>query len=157
MWSGLLVSACNERGTDDGASIFVRLLTACTPAQAKIVKAICDDVKVSFTDTGVLISDSTTELDVKTLIQLTGIQDLLHIDRNLGNLRDLGLVPPIGAGFDPNERELIAKLRPTSVCLQLYAAVHGKGMSIRQFYEDRNQVIPFEKIETTPVTVSFRL
>jgi hypothetical protein len=156
MWSGLLVSSCNEDGTDDGASLFVRLLANCTPTQARIVDAVCRRIEVAVAPNGLLISNVLVEFDFEAFTQVTGINDILQIDRELDNLRDLGLLPPIGSGFNPFQSDLVASLEPTSICLHFYAAAHGKGMAIKEFYEATNQIVPFTKFIGKPATIRFQ-
>ena len=78
---------------------------------------------------GWLVTDDLVVIDLENLVALTKVDDIYRLDRELDNLRALGL---ISQGFHPNEKS--ADITPTSLALQMHAKCQGWIASPLEFY-----------------------
>ncbi len=129
MWAGLLVSSCSQDGRDDGNLVFINILSQLTTLQVKILAYACKNVAVDVTTAGWIWASEAVNVDLQTLVAITGVNDLHRLDRELDHMRGLGLIT---GGFFPDEQN--ADIRPTALALQMYARCQGFVGSPLQFY-----------------------
>lgn len=129
LWAGLLVSACTESGDDDSNLIFVSLLSRMSKLQARVLLNSCEKAKKEVLPNG-LIQANRYYVSTKYLIELTGEQDLHRIDRELDNLRDLGLLH-IHSGFQHGD---VADIGPSPLALHMFVRCHGSRKSPIDFF-----------------------
>lgn len=128
LWAGLLASSCTPDGKDESNIILINLLSQLTSSQAKIISHICQNAKTYKGGGGFIVSDW-LYMEADELLQISGIEDIHQLDRELDHLRGLEL---INSGFEPNN--LRADVTPHSLCLQLYARSQGYVGSPIDFY-----------------------
>lgn len=128
LWAGLLASSCTPDGKDESNIILINLLSQLTSSQAKIISHICQNAK-TYKGRGGFIVSHLLYMEADELLQISGIEDIHQLDRELDHLRGLEL---INAGFDPNN--LRADVTPHSLCLQLFARSQGYIGSPIDFY-----------------------
>jgi hypothetical protein len=122
MWAGLFVSSCTRDGQEDENLIFVDLLKQLTVVEARILKYSCENARKIIYENGLIIGDHLT-LDCKTLIEISGINEIHRLDRELDHLRSLQLIGSrISGGFNES---LIADISPTPLALNLYTKSQG--------------------------------
>ena len=131
MWAGLLVSSCSQDGRDDGNLVFINILGQLTTLQVKILAYACKNATVDATTAGWIHASEVVNVDLQTLVAITGVSDSHRLDRELDHMRGLGLITPTG-GFFPEEQK--ADIRPSPLALQMYARCQGFMGSPLQFY-----------------------
>ena len=116
MWAGLFASSCSKDGQEDENLIFVDLLKQLTVAEARILKYACESTRKIIYKNGLITGDDLT-LDCKSLIEITGINEIHRLDRELDHLRSLELIGSgIGSGgFSADDEILVADVSPTSL------------------------------------------
>jgi hypothetical protein len=119
-WGGLLAASCSEDGSDDGNIIFAKLLGQLTSLQAHVLAHACHTCKKSLSHLGLLTPDGSLVIELNVLMSISQSSDVHRLDRELDNLRDLGL---IHGGILLGSAEI--DLTPTSLALNLYARCHG--------------------------------
>jgi len=129
MWAGLLVSSCSQDGRDEGNLIFINILGQLTTLQAKILAYACKNAAVKVTRAGWIVASKILNVDLKTLIAITGVDDFHRLDRELDHMRSLELIT---VGFRPENQN--ADISPTTLALQMYARCQGFIGSPLQFY-----------------------
>ena len=129
MWAGLLVSSCSQDGRDEGNLIFINILSQITALQTKILAYACENAHIEVTKAGWIIPSSSLEVDLETLIAITGVDDAFRLDRELDHMRGLEL---IASGFHPQYQK--ADITPTTLTLQMYARCQGFMGSPLEFY-----------------------
>lgn len=144
MWAGLLVSSCSHDGRDEGNLVFINILSQLTTLQVKVLDYACKKAKIRVTTAG-WITTSNFEVDLNTLVAITGVDDFHRLDRELDQMRGLQLIT---TGFHPEEQN--ADISPTTLALQMYAKCQGFMGSPLQFYgvEIKDQ-LPNEAKETS--------
>ena len=129
LWAGLLASSCTSDGKDESNIILINLLAQLTSNQARIVSHICENT-TTYKGGGGFICSNWFHMEAEELLQVSGIEDIHQLDRELDHLRGLEL---INSGFEPNN--LRADVTPHSLCLQLYARSQGYVGSPIDFYQ----------------------
>ncbi|WP_160153571.1 hypothetical protein [Microbulbifer sp. ALW1] len=119
LWAGLLASSCTSDGKDESNIILINLLSQLTSGQAKIISHVCQNTTTYMGKAGFIFSDE-FYMEADDLLEVSGIDDIHQLDRELDHLRGLEL---ISEGFDVNN--LRANVTPHSLCLQLYARSQG--------------------------------
>lgn len=128
LWAGLLASSCTPDGKDESNIILINLLSQLTSSQARIISHVCQNAKTYKGGGGFICSDW-FYMEADELLQISGIQDIHQLDRELDHLRGLEL---INSGFEPDN--LRADVTPHSLCLQLYARSQGYVGSPIDYY-----------------------
>jgi hypothetical protein len=118
-WAGLLASSCTEDGKDESNLILIGLLSQLTNSQAILVKYVCETAHKYKSSGGWILADG-LDMEIDKLSEITNIEDIHQIDRELDHLRGLGL---ISGGFHPHHTK--ADISPTPLCLQLYVRSQG--------------------------------
>jgi hypothetical protein len=131
MWGGLLASSCSVDGEDDDNLMFVDLLSRMTTSQVRLLDAACSDVPKYVAPNGLLLPLQRTIVPLEKVIEMTGVTDLLRLDREMDHLRSLGLII---AGFDTGSQGTFADVTPTPLALQMYAKCNGCRTDPRTFY-----------------------
>lgn len=97
-------------------------------------------------------------VNCKKLIEITQINDIHRLDRELDHLFSLSL---IRGGFDSNSKELVANITPTPLALNLYLKTQGYNDDPIKFWktgilthvEWKNE---FETIEKPKKVITFK-
>lgn len=129
MWAGLLVSSCSQDGRDEGNLIFINILSQLTALQTKILAYACENACIEVTSAGWIMASRSLQVDLKTLVTITGLDDFHRLDRELDHMRSLELI--VG-GFHVEQQE--ANIAPTPLTLQMYARCQGFMGSPLDFY-----------------------
>jgi hypothetical protein len=133
LWAGLFVASCTKDGQDDENLIFVDLLKQLTAVEARIVKYSCERARKILYPNGLMVADD-LKITCDELIELTALQDIHRLDRELDHLRSLELIGSLlGGGFDEN---LIAHIKPTALALNLYIRTHGFNKDPSGFWKE---------------------
>lgn len=133
LWAGLLASSCTPDGRDESNIILINLLSQLTSSQAKIISYISENTNTYMGSSGFIASDKFC-MKASKLHDVSGIEDIHQLDRELDHLRSLEL---INEGF--NVHSLNADVTPHSLCLQLYARSQGYVGSPIDFYEAKEK------------------
>ena len=91
MWAGLLASSCTEGGRDDGNILFTNLLSQLTASEAKMLNHICSEAPKKLASNGLPVSEE-IEISPEKLVEVSGVEDLFRLDRELDHLRSLDLI-----------------------------------------------------------------
>ena len=121
LWSRLLA---NEEGRDDGDMIYEHLLAQLTAAEARILDYACRHSTKEVTAAG-FIAARPFLCVFGRLREISGIDDLHQLDRDLDHLRSLELLSSAEGGFDAACRDRIANITPTTLALNLYVRCQG--------------------------------
>lgn len=128
LWAGLLASSCTSDGKDESNIILINILSQLTSNQAKIIAYICQNAN-TYMGKGGFIACYSFYKEAEELLEISGIEDIHQLDRELDHLRALELIT---AGFDVDG--LTANMTPQSLCLQLFARSQGYVGSPIEFY-----------------------
>ncbi|WP_083322536.1 Abi-alpha family protein [Hymenobacter lapidarius] len=131
MWAGLFASSCTKSGQEDENLIFVNLLKQLTNAQARIMKYSSESARKIIYENGLIVGDKLT-LDCKTLIEISGINEIHRLDRELDHLRSLDL---LSGGFSAEDINLVAEISPTPLALNLYVKSQGHNSDPALFWQ----------------------
>ncbi len=131
MWAGLFASSCTKSGQEDENLIFVDLLKQLTNAQARILKYSSESVRKIIHENGLIVGDDLT-LECKALIEISGINEIHRLDRELDHLRSLDL---LSGGFVANDINLVAEISPTPLALNLYVKSQGHNSDPALFWK----------------------
>ena len=129
MWGGLLASSCTNDGEDDSNLMFISLLGSLTKAQARMLNFICENSNKCCRLNG-LPTAQHFRIDLETLKQISGIDDIFRLDRELDHLRGLEL---IFGGFTVG-LTTSARVAPTAIAMNMYVRCHGSRKSPREFF-----------------------
>jgi hypothetical protein len=134
MWAGLLASACTNDGRDESNLLFINILAQLTSLQAKILNYGCENGKKVLTKAGWITSEQSLTVSLSDLRNITGCNDLHRLDRELDQLRNLGLIGcgMVGGGF--GEYSTDADITPTGLALQMYVRCKGFTGDPSQFF-----------------------
>jgi hypothetical protein len=102
MWAGLLASSCTEDGKDDSNLIFINLLSQLSTLQVRVLNFACEKAEKKVSPVMSLVYAESIMISPQELANLTGINDLHRIDRELDHLAALDL---IRGGFPLFENE----------------------------------------------------
>lgn len=127
MWGGLLASSCSESGNDDSNLLFMNLLSGLTKLQAHLLKYSCETTQKGVSATGLILGQSVMAT-AEDLVKITGEQDIDRLDREMDQLRALGLLNERG-GFDSGGKWLIAQIGPSCLALHMYVRCQGSRRS----------------------------
>lgn len=146
LWAGLFASSCTESGADDENLIFVDLLKQLTVAESRILKFASENARKIIHPNGLVTSDF-LEITCENLIQITGIENIHRLDRELDHLRSMELIGHgLGSGgFSSDDHELKADISPTPLALNLFVRSQGFTKSMDVFWQ--KDIIPYEQIQ----------
>ncbi len=141
LWAGLLASSCTSNGKDESNLMFVNMLASLTSSQGKLIKHICENVKVVSTKAGWIISNDAYKLAIDQLQEIMEVIDIHLIDRELDHLRAVGLIEN---GFIVGQEK--ADVAPTALGLQFYCRCQGCIDSPIDFYKAELDTNPFRTV-----------
>jgi len=107
MWAGLLVSSCTKEGRDDENLIFADLLSRLTVSEARMLNYVCSKSKKKLSSNKLIYAQELL-IEPDLLMEITGVENVFRLDRELDHLRSLDL---FGGGFsipkhdDPDFRQ----------------------------------------------------
>ena len=133
LWAGLLASSCTTDGKDESNIILINLLSQLTSSQARIISYICLNSK-KYMGKGGFITCEPFHLEAEELFEISGIDDIHQLDRELDHLRGLELIT---AGFEVDGRT--ADMTPHALCLQLFARSQGYVGSPIDYYNAKEK------------------
>lgn len=125
MWAGLLASACTNDGDDESNLVFIGILAQLTSLQAHIVNYASENAEKGLTVAGWITAGGEVKVSLTQLQTITGCKDFHRLDRELDQLRNLGLIGygALGGGFSSDSTE--ADITPTSLAIQMYVRCKG--------------------------------
>lgn len=139
-WAGLFASSCTEDGRDDQNLVFSNLLKQLTVLQVKLLGYCCINCIKSRYPNGLILCRDKIQMDIDKIIEITGVDDMYRIDREIDHLGYLGLLTS-GAfsysGFIVDEKQLIADLIPSSLGLNLFYKANAVHISQEEFWKDK--------------------
>ena len=130
-WSGVLATSCTE-SRDNSSLSFVSLLSQLTTIQARLFTASCMRSKKFVDGRGQMAAHPLT-FEAEELTQIAGTHDLVHIERDVQHLVELGLA----------ERRVKwkffslidnAEVTPTATALELFARCKSYRGDPAEFY-----------------------
>lgn len=126
LWSGLFAASCNNDDKNDENIIFIDFLKSITSTQAKILKYICENSTKIIYDNGLMACDQLI-FEVQKLKEISGIQDLHRLDRELDHLAHLNLIGQdiFNGGGGIKISDFTANVTPTPLALNLYVRCQG--------------------------------
>lgn len=133
LWAGLLSASCTEDGDDDSNLIFVNILADLTKLQARILNYICETATKCTGPNGLPYCDTLT-VPLDKLIAITDEKDIHRLDREMDNLRDLGLLT-VDTGFALETSSTDAILTPSPLALHMYVRCQGSRCSPVEFFD----------------------
>lgn len=146
LWAGLFVSSCTKDGQNDENLIFVDLLKQLTVVEAKILKYTCQRARKVLHSNGLLTADD-YKITCDELFDLTGINDIHRLDRELDHLRSLQLIGHGlgGGGFSSTDESLTADISPSALALNLYIKSQGFNDEPLKFW--KTGVVTYQELE----------
>ena len=138
MWAGLFASSCTKDGQEDENLIFVNLLKQLTIAEARILKYACENSRKIIYKNGLIIGDELT-LDGKALMDISRIDEIHRLDRELDHLCSLNLIGSDigGGGFDAYDKNLRADISPSALALNLYIRCQGYNLDPAIYWKEQ--------------------
>jgi hypothetical protein len=131
MWSGILVSSCNEKTGDDSNLIFINTLKQLTKNQVKLLNYLCENCKINVDKHGFLFAEH-IEISFENLCKILNTKNLHQLDSELDFLRSIELLMEekntLGghiAGFLIGHDNITAQLEPSPFAINLF--IKGKG------------------------------
>ena len=118
-WAGLLASSVTINGDDDSNLLFIDLLGRMTKVQIIILNYACENCTKYHSSCGWIFPGG-INLTLEELINLTKVDDVHRLDRELDALREIGLIE---SGFNPLNTD--ADITPSSLALQMYVRCQG--------------------------------
>ncbi|MEY5045413.1 MAG: hypothetical protein RL713_638 [Bacteroidota bacterium] len=136
MWAGLFASSCTKDDQGDENLIFVDLLKQLTIAEARILKYSSECARKIIYENGLIIGDY-LKIECKALMEISGINEIHRLDRELDHLRSLNLIGlGLSGGFDLEDKYLFADITPTSLALNLYVRSQGYNIDPALYWKD---------------------
>lgn len=143
MWAGLLASSCTKDGDDDSNLIFINLLSQLSTLQVKVLNYTCRKAEKRVTKHGLIYSEE-LRIRAQELIEVTEINDLQRLDRELDHLKSLDLIKGgfqleynvAGARYaDPATGGLpTGAIKPLALGLSLFVRAQGTLTSPAEFF-----------------------
>ncbi|MDJ1468149.1 Abi-alpha family protein [Xanthocytophaga flava] len=156
LWAGLFASSCTDSGEDDQNIIFVDLLKQLTVVQSRILKYACEhSIKVLY-PTGFVMSTE-LKVDLQKLHEITGINDIYRLDRDMDHLSSIKLIHGLVAGFVANTEVVEAVITPSPLALNLYVRCLGSSKTIREYWKESlisEEEMKERKLHTAPIFIS---
>jgi len=122
LWSGILATACTAAGNDKSNLVFVNLLSQLRPVHARLLGAAFARATNAPSDSRSNSSRSAS-FSAAELIRISGLHDVVGVEREIGFLCDLGLITePRSTSFSRGDR---IDITPTSLGLRMYSRCSG--------------------------------
>ncbi len=138
MWAGLLATSCTIDGRNDENLLFMNILSQLTIGQVAILDHACKNSTITPINTGEwtgLLTSNTLVLSMTELRDISGIDDIHRLDRELDHMRSLELIKDGIAIHLSN-----ATISLTTIALQMYARSQGHyGNPALFFIPDKEQ------------------
>ncbi len=137
LWAGLFAASCNPWDSSDENIIFVDLLKQITSTEAVLLKYGCEKGrKILYWNW--LVSSSLVQIKLDDLKQITWIDDIHRLDRQLDHLRSLGLIGHYewSGGFTQGDVNLTSDITPTPLALNLYARTAWSSEPVTEYWKD---------------------
>ena len=128
MWAGLLASSCNKVADDDNF-VYINLLKQLTVGQVKLINYVCEETPKECIK-GLYIGKNTI-LETSKLFEIMETTNLEKVDRELDNLRYLGI---INGGYIYGKNPENANITMSPLGLTLHARCNGHRGSIGNYY-----------------------
>ncbi|WP_439185813.1 Abi-alpha family protein [Carboxylicivirga taeanensis] len=131
MWAGLLASSVDKNDSDDSNLIFIQILKSLTGLQCRILNHICKNSKVIYDKNGLIYTETSCEISLEKLFEISETNDINRLDREIDHLRSLELLPSSsflssGSGFTINQEDFTkVTFEPTPLALHLFSKVNG--------------------------------
>lgn len=132
LWAGLLVTSCAVNPKNQLDSDFADRFSQLAPVHLRIFKAACTQAEKFESDDWAVVSKPLI-CEVKTLQQISGVQSLAKIERDVFHLADLGLLEQSVRSRSLLPPEEI-NITPSSLGLRLYALCNGHRGPLHNFY-----------------------
>jgi hypothetical protein len=132
LWAGLLATSCAFKAKDELDSDLADRLSQLAPVHMRIFKAACIRAEKIDSDDWQLISKP-LKFEVNELQQISGVQSLANIERDVFHLADLGLLEESVRSRSLRLPEEI-NVTPSSLGLRLYALCNGHRGLLQDFY-----------------------
>lgn len=145
-WAGLFASSCTEDGRDDQNLVFANLLSGLTSFEVKLLSYCCVNCKKCIFPNKLIVANDDFRLSIDEIIKITDVQDVRRIDREIDHMISIGLFASQGvfgiSGFVVDEEQMIARLTPSALALNLYYKANAVNVSPELFWQDT--IIPYE-------------
>lgn len=145
MWAGLFASSCTNDGKDDSNIIFVDLLKRISIIEARILKYSCENSKKWIFKNGLIIGQELF-VTLEELKEITGIDDIYRLDRELDHMSSISLFYSHylggGGGFNAIDNELKAEITPSALALNLYYKTNAFNTTPDLFWKDSLEEYP---------------
>lgn len=135
-WAGLFAASCTENSTSDENIIFIDILKKITSTQAKILKYACEESKKYIYDDEFIIAEK-VNISVDILKNITGIDELYKLDRELDYLTNLNLIGEgiIAGSGGINIQSKMVNITPTSLTLNMYVKFQGFNKHPKMYWK----------------------
>jgi len=136
MWAGLLASACTPDGKDEANIMFIEMLSQLTASEALIFRYACEAAQKSVTELGTVTCDN-VHVTLKQLIEATGIEEVLRLDRELDHLRNIGLLNLMsGLSLTPRVDGTgpFGDVTPSDLGIQMYVRCQGSRLTPAEYF-----------------------
>lgn len=147
MWAGLLASSCSEAGDDDSNLIFIELLSRLSRMQCLLLDYSCKNSK-KFLSPNHLPFSRSLKVSIETLHEITACSDIERIDRELDNLRDLGLINSDGGFHLDDVPQTEVDIAPSALAIHLHIRCQGSRESPKVYHDLKVEPV-FEETATT--------
>jgi hypothetical protein len=127
IWAGLLTSTCTEDGEDDSNITFINLISQLTEIQIRILNYSVENASLKLHEYDLITSEE-LKISMNDLIEITGINDFIRLDRELDYLSALDLIGDSlwgGGGILINSSPLKVDITPRPLTIQLYIRCQG--------------------------------
>jgi hypothetical protein len=132
-WAGILATACMAGEPDSSPMKFVKLLSQLTTIHVRIFAGSCTRASKAVSRSGHVSADPLT-CSAEELVQIADTHDRVHIERDIQQLVELGLIEKsIKWKFFSQIEEAV--VTPTPLALELFARCHGYRGEVAEFYE----------------------
>jgi abortive infection alpha-like protein len=145
MWAGLLASSCTLDGKDESNLMFIDLLSRITSSQARVLNYACRSSKKTMTEHGLLMSMENEIENINEIIQISHVNELHVLDRELDHLRSLGLIED-GITWDGLKARV--SVTSTALALQMYTRCQGYIGNPSKFFDFEDIAPPLDMENT---------
>jgi len=140
MWAGLFAASCLEK-KDDENLIFIDILKKITVIQARIIKYMCENSRIVLYKNGLFGAPDIIELNLEEIYEITKVDDVYRLDRELDHLRSLNLFASSlfggTGGFGVGGNVITAKISPSALALYFYQKCMGSKDNPNIFWKDK--------------------
>lgn len=145
MWAGLLASACTPDGKDETNIMFIEMLSQLTASEAFIFRYACEAAQKRITELGTVTSNE-VHIALKQLVEVTDVQDVSRLDRELDHLRNIGLLN-INSGLSLTPRQIeegtepYGVITPSDLGVQMYVRCQGSKLTPAEYFKLRGGLV----------------